>query len=81
MARILAVLVILAAIAGIVAYKMEWIKFTTEDGKTKVEFDNDKFKKDAKKGKEEVKEGVKELEDGAKKVGGEVMEAIKPKKS
>jgi hypothetical protein len=75
MLRILGVLVILAAIAGIVSYSQGWLTFTTQDGdhKTiKVEFDKNKAK-------EEIKEDLQKLEDGAKKAGSNVMEAIKPK--
>jgi hypothetical protein len=73
MARILGVIVILAAIAGIVAYKLEWISFSRDGSSVKATVDKDKAKED-------IKEGVKTVEDDLKKAGTNVMEAIKPTK-
>ena len=73
MLKILGVLVILVAIAGIVCYSQGWLTFTTQDGdrtKIKVEFD-----------KAKAKEGIKEDIDAVKKAGSEVIQSITPKKS
>ena len=75
MRRVLGVLVILVAIAGIVSYSQGWLTFTTQEGdrtKIKVEFDKAKAK-------EEIKEDLHKAGEAVENAGKNVMEAIKPK--